>query len=209
VRGVALLCFWFRPEVTRAAERGTVPEKSPNRTSGWQTVSDGDQRTESEHPKRISKDAEGCAFSGSHARGRRFETCSAHERRGQRRGAMAATAQPPEHWREDRAGDDGVGQLHELLDRRRHLRTSRSTLRPRQFAAAGSPTPKRSCVPTAPSRRRSCGHRRSPPRTIWECWCLGLYLLFWGDEALHHMHRYYAFRLARMRRAWFSDGFSW
>jgi hypothetical protein len=154
------------------------------------------------------KDIEGWAFLGSHGRGRRFETCSAHhERRGQGRGAMAATAEPPEHWREDRAGDDGVGQPHELLDRRRHLRTSRSTLRPRQFAAAGSPTPKRSCVPTAPSRRRSCGHRRSPPRTIWECWCLGLYLLFWGDEALHHMHRYYAFRLARMRRAWFSDGF--
>jgi hypothetical protein len=71
--------FWFRLEVTTAAERRAAPEKSQNRrATGWESVSNGDQLAYPEQRKWISGDAEGCACSGSHGRGRRFETCSAH-----------------------------------------------------------------------------------------------------------------------------------
>jgi hypothetical protein len=103
--------FWFGLEVTIAAECRAIPEKSQNRpATGWESVSNGDQLAYPEQRKRISGDVEGCACSGSHGRGRRFETCSAHhESPGQRQDVTTTRTDAPESSRGDHAGDDPVG----------------------------------------------------------------------------------------------------
>jgi hypothetical protein len=60
---------------SRAQSRPRIIQN--RRATGWESVSNGDQLAYPEQQKWISGDVEGCACSGSHGRGRRFETCSA------------------------------------------------------------------------------------------------------------------------------------
>jgi hypothetical protein len=116
--------------------------------------------------------------------------------------AMTTSPNPPG---DDRAGD-AVDALLELLERRRPLLTSRADFLPRQLAAAGL-TYAEALLKASRTLVQS-GHAQSAGillRTIWECWCVGSYLLLKGDEAVEQVRRYHDFRLGQMKRGWDAD----
>jgi hypothetical protein len=77
---------------------------------------------------------------------------------------------------------------------------------PRQFAAAGLAHAE--ILLRAMGTLVQAGQARVSGvlvRVIWECWCVGLYLLFGGEAALQKVRRYYEYRLGQLVRDWPTD----
>jgi hypothetical protein len=96
-----------------------------------------------------------------------------------------------------------VGDLLQLPDERRFDMASRPELMSRQLAAAALTFASRALKGT-----QAVAEAVLPDlvgcltRLIWECWCVGMYLVLDGDAAAADLRDHHAYRLALIARQW-------